>query len=303
MIGMQYNLQEVFNSAIISRKPIVIVEGIDDIPLYDRIINCNGIIGDIIAVETIEGYSNGCRAVEQATSDLNGLATSRYAPEKFIVGIIDKDIKDFRNELPQTSSLLVLDFYSIESHFVNYEVIDYLLRVCTKGVSALYTAELKNKILNYCISNMELIYLASLEALKGSLDSSYSAEFNYSDKFGRLNDVNLSTRLYQKKNFLIDFALSLNIKYEVIHLKKFCKGKWLLEFFSKEVEESIKSLPSECGTNDVMKCRNCKSGLINNCMYRLTDGFSSRQLKELAKQVCSSSELSYIRTRVKNLNC
>ena len=167
MQGMQFDLDEVLNEAIMTKTPCVIVEGVDDIPVYDGIINSSDRNVEVIAIEVIEGYSKGCDQVVEATKKLSETIEFSYDPADYVLGIIDKDVRDFREELPENRLLLVLDVYSIESHFVNPEVIEDVIRICTKSSSDMNTQELRNHIFLKCSNNMEVMFLASLEALKG----------------------------------------------------------------------------------------------------------------------------------------
>lgn len=302
MIEMKYDLEEVFQASVMSSMPTVLVEGLDDIALYDKIVNKFQKMAEIVAVETIEGFDKGCRGVIAAAENIDGIQSDRYSPNDYMLGIIDRDVREYRGEMPESECLLVLRFYSIESHFVNIEVIDHVLKIFTKGTLTMFSQELKESILRDCIGNMELIYLASLEALKGSLDSCYSADFSYKKSFGSLKNKNLSDKIFDKKTDLLDFASSLSVNYDLESLKKICKGKVLLDFFSEELAKSLNKLPNECGVGSVQRCLMCASGVDNSCMYNLVSGFSSKQIPETSKQVYDSEELSYIKERVELLS-
>lgn len=302
MIGMKYDIEEVLNASIMSNMPTILVEGLDDISLYDKIVNKVQKISEIVAVETIEGFTKGCRGVIAAAKNIDNIQSSTYVPSDYILGIIDRDVREYRGEIPENESLLILKFYSIESHFVNIEVIDHILKTFTKGTLTMFNEELKGKILRDCIENMELVYLASLEALRGSVDSSYSAEFSYKKDFGSLKNLNLRDKILDKRDSLLSFASSLSVNYDLDSLKKICKGKVLLDFFSEEIEKSLKRLPHECGVGSVQRCLMCASGIDNSCMYNLVNGFSNKQIPETSKQVHQSEELFYIKERVELLN-
>ncbi|WP_421184842.1 DUF4435 domain-containing protein [Aeromonas enteropelogenes] len=298
---MQYDIEEIFTQSIMTKKPYVIVEGIDDISIYDRIINTESKSVEIIAVETIEGFTKGCDSIVNVAMSLEKISNEKYDPSNYILGIIDKDVRDFRGELPQYNTLLTLNVYSIESHFINSDVINHILKTCTKGTADLFTSHLREKILNECIKSMEILYLASLDALKGALDRNYSSDFGYCQTYGRLKDQNLSEKLINKKNDLYSFAAEHSISSDLDSLKKICKGKWLLSMFCEELERSIKKLSSECGVSPVTVCQMCVIEAKSSCLYRLSEGFTHKTMREIAKQVCNSTELSYIKKRVGQL--
>ncbi|MDP2507175.1 DUF4435 domain-containing protein [Oceanobacter sp. 3_MG-2023] len=298
MQGMQFDLDEIYSQSIMTKRPSILVEGVDDIAVYDRIVNANGKQAEVIAIETIEGFSKGCNSVIDAVNFLKDIPVSRYEPSDYILGIIDKDVRDFRGEVPENNLLLILDVYSIENHFVNSEVVVQLLKTCTKGTSELFTDSLKDKLLSECVSSMELLFLASLEALKGALDSNYFADFSYCQKYGRLKDIGLASRLRDKKNELYSFASTLSLSDDLDSLKKIAKGKWLLSIFCEELERVIKNLPEQCGVDPIKKCQMCVSEVENSCLYRISEGFSHKTMREIAKQQYDTNEISYIRERV-----
>lgn len=302
MIGMQNSLEDELISAIMTKTITVLVEGNYDVKVYDKIINNEEKLAEVIAIETIENFTEGCRAVVDAARYVDNMTGTNHIAKDYILGVIDKDVKDFRNEIPNVKALLVLDVYSIESHFINIEVIDFLLRMCVQGTSDLYTTELEEEILVKCINSMELLYIASLEALKGSLDSNYTAEFKYSYEYGRLKDNVLFEKIIGKKIELMEFALSLSLSHDLKSLKKICKGKWLLSYFCEELEKSLKKLSNECKSGVVPQCQMCVKGVCNSCMYRMLNAFSHRQMREMAKQVTGSNELVYIKDKVRSLN-
>ena len=297
MQGMQFDLDEVLNEAIMTKTPCVIVEGVDDIPVYDGIINSSDRNVEVIAIEVIEGYSKGCDQVVEATKKLSETIEFSYDPADYVLGIIDKDVRDFREELPENRLLLVLDVYSIESHFVNPEVIEDVIRICTKSSSDMNTQELRNHIFLKCSNNMEVMFLASLEALKGAVDQSYSAEIGYSAKYGRMKDQNLIQKLEQKKNELYEFSMSIGISNNLSDLKKICKGKWLLCIFCEELEKTVLTLPDFCGKDEVVACKMCFREIKNSCMYRIHEGFSHKTMREIIRNSYRSEEMKYIRTR------
>ncbi|MDP2635105.1 MULTISPECIES: DUF4435 domain-containing protein [unclassified Pseudoalteromonas] len=301
MQGMQYDIDEIVTQSIMTNLPSVLVEGVDDIGVYDKILNSDSKISEIIAIETIEGYTKGCESVINATNYLESKNNGHYNYVDYLVGIIDKDVRDYRNELPENSLILPLTAYSIESHFVNSDVLDYLLRSCTKGNSELFTENLNNKLMGEIIESMELLYIASLDALKGALKSDYTSDFGYCQGYGRLKDHNLASKLYAKKDDLEEFAVQLSLSSNLETLKKICKGKWLLSVFCEELEKSIKSLPDECGTDPVSSCQMCISQAENSCLYRLMEGFTHKSMRSIAQRVTTTSELQYIRERVNTM--
>ena len=148
---------------------------------------------------------------------------------------------------------------------------------------------------------MELLYLASLEALKGALIKDYSSEFGYCQRYGRLHDKQLRSKLLDKKEELEDFASTLSLTNTMQTLKRISKGKWLLSVFCEELEKSIQNLPAECGIAPVTSCQMCISQAENSCLYRLLEGINHKSMRSIAQRASSNSELGYIRSRVDSM--
>ena len=268
MQGMQYDIDEVLTQSIMTNMPSVLVEGVDDIGVYDKILNFNSKIAEVIAIETVEGYAKGCDSVINATVYLENKNSAQYNYIDYLVGIIDKDVRDYRNELPENP----------------------------------LTEALKIKLMDSIVESMELLYIASLEALKGALISDYNSEFGYCQNYGRLKDNPLAIKLYEKKSELEDFALTLSLTRNLETLKKICKGKWLLGVFCEQLEKLIKNLPEQCGTDPVKSCQMCISRAENSCLYRLMEGLSHKSMRSIAQRVTTSPELEYIRERVSSMH-
>ncbi|MEH8173571.1 hypothetical protein [Aeromonas veronii] len=63
MSDLVLEADEILNEAIISGTPILIVEGIDDIQVYEDISDHAGKQVEVYAVENIGNLSEGCRGV------------------------------------------------------------------------------------------------------------------------------------------------------------------------------------------------------------------------------------------------
>ena len=115
---MRYDLEETIIAGLMCNKPVVIVEGQDDIKFYDNIATLNDLNVDICAVETIEGYSEGCEQVINAMAQAESLIHNDDSLKMYIMGIIDRDVRQYLNNVPEMENLLVLKYYSYETHLI-----------------------------------------------------------------------------------------------------------------------------------------------------------------------------------------
>lgn len=305
MSGCCYQIDELLNEAIITGVPVIIVEGIDDISVYDDISANVPFDVEVYAVESIEGYTEGCEQVISAIENLNSLQSDKHPINEHILGIIDKDVRDYRDELPDIESLLVLNYYSIESHFISKEIISNILKLSTKANRELISDELCNKIMSEIENKMLDLYYFSLESLRNSVEPDYSASFSYKCAVGRIRDSKTRHNVLEKRNDLDIFAKSLGISPCIDTLKSISKGKWLLDVFSQELLDNINDLQEKCAKNTIATCKLCISEPFDKCLYRIKEGFTKKTIKSLALICIEGAEVNYIQdriTRIKGLH-
>lgn len=138
MADLLYNLDDIINEAIINNRPVVIVEGIDDVKIYDNVAkNCSKNVLTT-PIELIEGYAEGCNGVIRANTQILINDQENEIPIDLVLLVIDKDVRDFRNELPANNKFsLVLKNYSFESHFVTPNNFKYVLEKTTNATQLL----------------------------------------------------------------------------------------------------------------------------------------------------------------------
>ena len=116
----KYEADELLNLAIMSKTPYVIVEGVDDIHIYEEIAKSAQVLCEVYSVEMLEGLVGGNDGVIQAMESIESLNMPEgKSAKEFILGIIDCDARYYRGEMPVLESVLSLSVYSIESHFVS----------------------------------------------------------------------------------------------------------------------------------------------------------------------------------------
>ncbi|MDO6405701.1 DUF4435 domain-containing protein [Pantoea phytobeneficialis] len=300
---MKYEIGEVLNTAIMTNTISVIVEGTDDIQLYDSLAKSAGKLAEVFPIETIDGFSPGCQNVVLAMDEIIRIPQTRWQHKKYIVGIIDKDVKDFRGEVPTNPLILMLCYYSMESHFVSKEIIPKLLQLCTKISNSMITDDLIEHYFQLISLNDEDFFLLSLESLKSALYPSYDSKFSYGYSEGRILSASDISNVREKKDDLLEFANEQGLSNCLPDLKRFSKGKWLLHYFCYKALKEIDNLKVNCGAHPISPCIMCSTNgkLEGHCLYKTKDAINTKNLKHLIMSNIWISEFDYIRDNFKSM--
>lgn len=301
MAGLRYEVDEILNESIMTGIPSIIVEGIDDISIYIDLAKHTPFNVEIYAVEHIDGYGQGCGEVIKAIEALEKLPTGEHALQSHILGIIDKDVRDFRGDIPASPAILTLKYYSIESHFISKAVIANTLRLCTKASQPMITDQLCDLIMSEIEQKLLDLYYHSLEALRNAIQRDYPTAFAYSYSSGRLKDANAKAIIQGKKQELDDFAESLQLERTIETVKSIGRGKWLIDVFSEELVCCINSLQGLCRDERIHRCLSCITAAHDKCLYRMKEGIHSNTIKSLAFSHVVGSEFDYILDRMSQL--
>ena len=300
--AMKLSIDEVLNEAIMSSTPAIIVEGIDDLKTYISIAKSAVENFEIYPVETIDGYSAGCQHVVNAIRDLYSLNDATHPIENFVLGIIDRDVREFRNEIPEEEAILALEYYSLESHFVCEEVLSAAIRRYAKVHSDKLGPEFSPNLFSQIEEKLLDLYYFSLESLRCAIDSTYSTEFKYSYKPNRRTEeptrTNVLAKIEQLDQLADQFGLSRNIQC----LKKIAKGKWLLQVFSEAVYGVLQNLHALCGKFGATQCEFCRLQIADKCTYRAKEGISSKTVYSDATENTSLASLEYVRQRISSIS-
>lgn len=303
---MKHDLEEWITEAIMSNTPVVVVEGYDDIQFYEKIILDLGKEINVEAVENIEGYGEGSDNVIKFIENLQPKFEERSDNIRYILGIIDKDVRDYREELPDPKyvGLLILKYYSQESHYITREnAIDLILKL-TSVSSKCLNEKIETEIVKDLTENdFNDLYYFSLEALKNACETDYESVIKYSDSADKLFAENNKPRLLQqinlKKTDLDEFAKSKNIEFK--DLKYIAKGKWILNVFARYLINKIPQIQEQCGVTEGITCNFCSIGNNAKCMWRMKYKFSHSHIPTLISNFLIDSEISYIKDRLRRL--
>jgi|SRR5450830_436116 len=301
MTGIFLEVDEVLNESIMTGIPSLIVEGIDDIGIYIDLAKRVPFDVEVYAVEYIEGYGQGCGEVIKAITALENLPKTQYELPSHILGVIDKDVREYRGELPSSPAILVLKYYSIESHFISKAIIANTLKLCTKSSHDMINEELCDLIMSEIEVKLLDLYYHSLEALRHAMQADYVADFAYSFTPGRIKDAQAKALIQAKKSELDQFAESLNIIKNMDSIKSIARGKWLIDVFSDELVTCIENLQSLCRAHTINSCLSCITTAYDKCLYRMKDGFNKNTIKSLAASHVAGVEFDYIVNRISEL--
>ncbi len=297
-----YEADELLNEAIMSDTPIVIVEGTDDIPLYEDLIKSLNKNIEVYASENliISGNISGCVGVVNSLNKINEFSQNINI-EKYILGIIDKDVKDFRGEIVEIKGLFVLKYYSIESHFVIEDNIAYIISQFTNAsISLLEKMNLHSQLFNEIVENMSIdLYYITLDALKNACESNYISLYKYSDKIIRILNTNYSLDLSTRICELNSFAMDKNIQNDFNNLLLIVKGKWLLEYFVLKIKSIIENLSNKCSNERL--CQFCQNTHYEQCSFKVLFKCDIKTIKTLLLKNTSIASLDYIKEKISTL--
>ena len=293
---MQNDLEETAIAAFMCNQPVIIVEGQDDIKFYDNIATLNNINVDVCAIETVAGYTEGCEQVCDAMTEVQNLFVNNIRLKRYVVGIIDRDSRQYLNTLPVKDNLLVLKYYSYETHLITDKTIKKLIEQLTMVPGSMITQDVVDYLKQEFDSKADVLYYFSLEALKKMCEPSYQSDITYGVDGGAVigGSKNYKWGLIEPKvDDLDQFALSHNISKN--ELKYIAKGKWFLSYWCEFLYKESKELKLLCGIK-IPKCKYCEAGQNEKCLWRPSSSFQVPIIESLlyTTQFIDKDEVKYI---------
>lgn len=306
--NMKYYSRDIINEVEMSEETIILVEGPDDIQLYDKFLKLAKKKADIRAIENMGDYKPGCDGVLEIIKGLQNRITKEN--EKYILGIIDKDIRDYREpekfqeEILGYKCLLILKYYSFESHFTNDFVLKSIISETTSVTESMITEDVINILNDNIRKYYEKLYFLSLEAVKNALEPAYKADVCFDDEPGNLfYNKAKALRIKEKESELYDYATKKNLEIESI--KFFAKGKWILHFYSRAILDTLNDLSKLCAKNEICQCQFCATSSKNHntkkCLWMPKKKYQVDDLELAALKYIDIQEVDYIINRFKQL--
>ena len=253
-------------------RSLIIVEGENDY-IYEYIaddIEPNRY--EVMPIEKLIG-EKGNLALESLVLEIEAFAKEEeleYMP--YLLGIIDRDYREYEKRLTKSDILIILDFYSIESYFVNREILYKSLEFSIRSkrlmddnfVNILYI-EIIDKV-------VENLYLKSIGKLKKHLE---------------VDEV--------KEKFKLDKSIEI--------LLKITKGKDLLTAFLVEIQNILSSqkLYKLCHDKKVILCsKHHDEEHKKFCLY-ITQRYDVPQLRKYVFEQTDIDSLTPIKERISQL--
>lgn len=267
---------ELYASAKMGNKPILLVEGKDDFALYMDMINTCTIDVEVVPIDNIFVEKDGHRIIgcEGVICAIDKVTMSNLADaKKHILGIIDRDLRDFKKTNPKNELIFLLDRYSIENYFINLNS----FKKCISHYTYINNINLQQEWVSVmfksiCEDLIEELFLLCIEAIKKQLDSNYQSDVDIDidnpDRY--LKDSNIVNSIKSKERDLLAFASNLSISRNINSLLSICKGKWLLKTYVSLVQKMINSdvFAKKCMENLIPQCQYCIVGNNNNCLFK-----------------------------------
>ena len=298
----RFTADELLNLAIMTKKPVFIVEGWDDVPVYCRIAKEAAVNCEVYASEALEEEKSGCVGVIENIGKIRNVAVG-FPIEKHVLGIIDRDARTYRNEVPVDPAIMTLAYNSIESHYVNADTVKFVLPKFTRADIDLIGPDACEEMCSKIFEQFDFLYYVSLEALKNACDPTYDALFGYKQTITAITKQNLHQAVLAKKEDLDQFALSHGLTYTIETLLLICKGKWLSETFFDLLYKKLHDLPSLCGEAKIPQCQLCKFGnKQNKCLYSKMVSYTPGNLYADALQNHQLTTLNYIKSKFREFN-
>ncbi|MFA0288181.1 hypothetical protein AB4544_17105, partial [Vibrio sp. 10N.222.45.F7] len=293
MVMAILEMDELLSEAIISETPLIIVEGIDDVPVYESLFYGNGANAEVYAAENIVEGSDGSRGVidciDSARAQFPEIDISQY-----ILGIVDRDARYYRGEIPNDQALLVLKAYSLESHFVTKEATRHIIRNMTRVSEKHITPEFENMVFNKVKDCLLDLFYISLEALKNACCEEYESKFGYKQNLQQIRAQNLNNFTEEHIRQLDKFAQSKGITNSWEDLLYICKGKWLMFEFCNILKVEIKLLTEKCREKHIQQCQFCISEAFDKCLYKVKADLNEYLIHQSVVSENKNGSLSYL---------
>lgn len=302
---------EVYADAKIRNSKIAVVEGIDDIAIYDKIISDNNLNIEVKAIDNVQILDDnhnritGCEGIILMFEKVSNSIASEES-KRYLLGIIDRDYRDFKNENPNNELIFVLDRYSIENYFLNINT----FKACLSHYTRLSENDLNQ---NWVIKEfdsiknnlLEKLFLLCIESLKKQLTPNYESSIHLDldspDRY--LRDAEIKQEISRKTKMLLDYAESLSLHKNIETLIHICKGKWLIAVYAELIKEFINKnkLCTEYQEDEIEKCQYCKVGNTQNCLHKKKINCNLGEVKVMLKKPELIDISQKLLTRLQNL--
>jgi hypothetical protein len=300
--AMQVEFHDAIKIAFMTKKPLIVVEGGDDLSIYRDLVSMRQNNYDIKPIEYFKNCNPGCAEIETQVDIINQKYPNHHHIYNFFKGIVDSDAKPFRGERNERSGIFYLNTYSFENSFITESSIIKTVKTLTKATNQELNDNLTDKLIQLINNDISDFYYITLEALKNAVVEDYDGLLGFSDGYERFfHDQTMKQLLQEKHEELDAFALEYYISNPcVFEMKTFCKGKWHLQFFLKSLLSFISDLHIACG-DDLSQCPFCEVGEIDKCLYKKSTNMDVGQLISVIKSNIENADLEYINEGLRHM--
>lgn len=299
-----WNYKNIISKAKMGSKSVLVVEGIDDVKKFNGIKQSIERNFEVKSIGTFENYyqKKGALHIIEFINQVISYNQKKQVLDYvgYILGIVDRDSICYkRKEYKENSLLYVLDYYSLESYYVNKEVVETTLYEIVSNpdlinesiVDDIYTRSLEESI--------NKLYYISLEALKKSCQPNYEAITGYKPNNinNFLNDERLLNKIEELEVFAQENNYNKNMALNII------KGKWHMLSFRDLYFQEVKKLEASCKNGDIHQCDNCCiDGITEPCLYKPKDSkLNAHSLEEKFYAITDLTSLVPIKERLQQL--
>lgn len=303
MITTPQTIHQILANAKMNKIKLVLVEGKDDVKKYEYIlINSDKVTDDrfidqvqIIPIEIIaqsdkdgnviyetgkvKRYTENCEGIISALSDINKNIEENKITiniEKYLLGIIDKDVRNHREDislLPNT--LFLLPYYSIESFYVNMKSVEVVLKKSIQRPSLIEEELIRELFIDSLNNTIDFLYYPVIDSYLNSIHPNQKVLFGYKKEYGYIKD-NFSRLISDEIKNELDSRKIIDKNIETF--QDICKGKWFLECWLENLIENIKKLPNLCRQNQIQQCIYCAGSIESKCEYKIQLSSSKKDL-------------------------
>jgi hypothetical protein len=306
----RYSAIELLRQAIKEEIPVVIVEGPDDIKIYNKLAKETNKEVVVKAVEFIEGGEGAnCHAIFSIISKNDFQSEIKKKDNRqWLLGIIDGDTIEYKSWMKRESieniiGLYQLKLYSFESYFVSEHNLKHLLVTITRMGSM---SKITDITINYFLKKFkpieEMLFQISIDNLiflqndkiKSSLDSMKINEI--------INNPKVQIDLKERSKNINDFIETNNIDFEK-DKKKIIKGKKLFQTFYEIIRMELKAIPDNCRKISVDNCDYCSEDkkLREKCLWKTTQYSNYDQFKPIVYLNTDNPEFNEIKNVINAL--
>lgn len=281
---MSHDLKEIILAAKIGDLPVILVEGRYDVKFYENLVKLNELNAEILAVENIPDYSEGCKEVCRALQDFERIINeSDESLKSYLMGIIDGDARKYTNKIPQITNLLMLRCYSFETHLITQQGLKDVVSTTTSATKII-DDKLFEVFNSRFVQLRRKLYYCSLDALKHKCEPDYESVVKYSNDYVKsivTSQTNIWERVESRINLLDEFAKDKNISID--NLREIAKGKWYLYIWGSFLLHEIKNLFKLCG-QEINECQFCRAGNKSKCEWQPSGKIDIPTMESILKQ-------------------